>query len=151
MRYQTTTHQRGITQARKLQPSVRQIEDSLMFDCASTSQLDAFHHVYLGPNKFNLFTGATCDCGTPKYLLCCHKAACFLFYFSRLEERLWKGADIITQMQDTRQPEFDIEDVTNFWLDLLDKYERCADLLKEIETGRDVSGFVGKVKEAVAC
>jgi hypothetical protein len=132
-----TTFQRALGQARKLQPAVRQINNSLMFDVASTSQLDAFHHVYLGPNKFNPLFDAKCDCGLSRFQ-CVHRMAAFLQYTSNLEARLWKGCDYITDLETKKE---NTDEAFDLWQDLLDRYERCYDLLKAIEAGWDISNL----------
>lgn len=141
MREQTTTWQRSIAAARKLQPAVRQIENSLMFDCASTSQLGAFHHVYLGANRFNPLLDSKCDCGQTRYG-CVHRASAFLQYTSNLETRCWKGCDVITQAEDMKtETEQVIQEMTDLFIDLLDRYERCCDLIRAIELGWDISNL----------
>lgn len=136
MRTNQTTFQRAIAQARKLLPGVRQINNSLMFDCASTSHLDGFHHVYLGPNKYNPFIDATCDCGTPKHFCCVHKAATFLQYTSNLEARCEKGYEYLHSSGITPEEYAAAEDL---FVNLLDKFTRCLDLIRAIEEGFDIN------------
>jgi hypothetical protein len=137
-----TTYQRALAQARKLQPAVRQINNSLMFDVASTSQLDAFHHVYLGPNKFNVLLDCKCDCGgSNRYKACVHVAAAFLQYTSNLEARLFAGGNYIAQLEDNTGDKTLLDEANDLFTDLLDRYERCCDLLKAIEAGWDISNL----------
>ncbi len=145
MRTNTTTWQRAVTQARKLQPSVRQIGNSLMFDVASTSHLDQFYHVYLGNNKYNPFKEATCECIGPKWTPCVHRAAAFLQYISNLNVRLENGWDLIHNQE--LKTEKELNDATELWLDLLNRYERCSDLIKTIEQGYDISKIDGPFKD----
>jgi len=142
----SNSYQRAIAQARKLEPAVRQIGNSVMFDVTSTSELDRFYHVQLSNNKFNLFQGASCECIGPKFSPCVHRAAAFLTYLARLEEKLWKGCDVITQMEDFgTEPKSTIDRHTAIWLDMLDRYERATDLLKAIEQGMDISNVTERI------
>jgi hypothetical protein len=140
-----TTYQRALAQARKLQPAVRQINNSLMFDVASTSQLDAFHHVYLGPNKFNPLFDAKCDCGQSRFQ-CLHRMAAFLQLTSNLEARLFAGGNYIAQLENNTGDKTLLDEANDLFTDLLDRYERCYDLLKAIETGWDISEITGPFK-----
>jgi hypothetical protein len=141
-----TTWQRALAQARKLEPAARQIGNSVMFDISSTSELDRFYHVQLSNNKFNLLQGASCECTGPKYLPCVHRMAALLTYVARLEEKLWKGCDVITQMEDFgTEPQPTIDRHTAIWLDLLDKYERASDLIRAIEQGMDISKVTERI------
>jgi hypothetical protein len=133
-----TSYQRAITNAKREAPSVRQIENSLMFDVASISRPGTFHHVYLGPNKYNPLLEAKCECTDRRYPTCIHRAAAFLQYTSNLEARLWKGCDYITEQETLKA---DTTEAFTLWQDLLDKYERNCDLLKAIEAGWDISNL----------
>lgn len=142
MRTNETTYLRAIKQARKLQPETKQINNSLFFSVASTSMLDGWHNVTLGPNRFNVMLDAKCDCGTR--WCCCHKAAAFLRYLVNLEERLWKGCDFITGQEEKQEP---TDESYALWADLLDRYERGCDLLKAIELNYDISQLTDRFKE----
>lgn len=142
---QSTTYQRALTQARKLQPEVNQINNSLFFDCASTSTAGAWHHVTLGPNRFNPYLMATCDCGgTTRYKACCHLAAAFLQYTANLEARLHRGCDYITEQESQGQ---DSSAAFELWQDLLTRYENNCDLLRAIEAGWNISELAEPFKE----
>jgi hypothetical protein len=107
--------------------------------------LDAYHNVTLGPNKFNPLFQASCDCGgTNRYKLCVHVASAFLQYTSNLEARLYKGCDYITGLEENKE---NTDEAYSLWMDLLDRYERCHDLLKAIEAGWNVSELTGPYKE----
>lgn len=148
MRPNQTTHMRAIAQARKLQPEVKQTGNSLFFTVASTSMLDAWHHVTLGPNKFNPLLDAKCDCGQNRFQ-CLHRAAAFLKYGDNLEARLQKGSDLLHSGQ--LSPESDTyTDAENLFLDLLDRYEKVYDLLKAIEQGFDITQLTGAFKDRLA-
>ncbi len=143
MRTNTTTWQRAVTQARKLQPETKQKSDSPFFDVASTSMLDAWHYVTLGPNKANVLLDSKCDCGQAKYG-CTHRAAALLQMVSNLEARLWNGCDYITEQEDLKK---DTQEVLDLWLALLDRYELGVDLIRAIEAGKDVQSFTGNPKK----
>lgn len=149
MRMNETSYQRALAQARKLTPAVRQVGNSTMFDVTSTSELDRFYHVQLSDNKYNLLSNATCECKGPKWTTCVHRVAALLQYVSTLEARLWKGCDYVTQLQDTGQPQFDIDEATELWLDLLTRYEMGTDLIRAIEAGQNISTFIGIPKKSV--
>lgn len=136
MRTNNTTYQRAIAQARKLQPETKQINNSLFFEVASTSVLDGWHRVTLGPNKFNPLIDSSCDCGTPKYLTCCHKLAALLQYTVNLENRCQNGYDYLHTNELTPETYQTYEDL---FVDLLDRYTRCLDLIRAIEEGFDIS------------
>jgi hypothetical protein len=147
MKTQTTTYQRAIAQAKKLQPNVLKLEDYPIYIVDSTSELNIDYQVELGENKFNPFLGARCDCKGPSNLPCIHIAAAFLQYNSNLEERLWKGCEIITQAEDMKtEPEEVILSMTDLFVDLLERYENNCKLLKAIEAGTDISNFRGPIK-----
>jgi hypothetical protein len=134
-----TAYQRAITNAKKFAPKVRQIENSLFFDVESTSKPGTFHHVYLGPNKFNPLLGSSCECTDRRYFTCVHRAAAFLQFTSSIETRLWAGGEYIVNLEDNSGDETKLEEANKLYIDLLDRFERCCDLLKAIELGWNIS------------
>lgn len=135
MRRNSTTFERALGQARKLQPAVRQINNSLMFDVNSTSMLDVKHHVYLGANKFNPLSDAKCDCGESKFQ-CIHRAAAFLQYTANLESRCENGYQYLHTNPLTDE---EYNQGETLFVDLLDRYTRCLDLIRAIEEGFDIA------------
>lgn len=138
MRENTTTWQRAIEGARKLQPVTKQKDNSLFFDVASTTVINGIHHVTLGPNKFNPLLDSVCDCGHSKYG-CLHRGAAFLKYTANLETRLENGYNYLHS--DNQLTEIEHDDLVDTWKDLLNRYERCCDLLRAIELGLDISNL----------
>jgi hypothetical protein len=138
VRKSQTTWQRALAQAKKLQPETRQQGQSLFFTVASTTVLDGYHHVNLGPNRANVLTDAKCDCGQNRFG-CVHKAAALLLYVANLEERLWKGADLIVQTEDFgTDPGQDLEAMNDLFQDLLGRYELGCKLIQAIEKGEEI-------------
>jgi hypothetical protein len=119
-----------------------------MFDVNSISRIGTFHHVYLGPNKFNPLLEAKCECTDRRYPTCIHRAAAFLQYTSNLEARLFAGGNYIAQLEDNTGDKTLLDEANDLFTDLLDRYERCCDLLKAIEAGWDISEITGPFKEA---
>lgn len=137
MRQNTTTFQKALQQARKLQPVTKQKDYSFFFDVASTSILDAWHHVTLGPNKFNPILDSTCDCGVPMRFMCCvHRGAALLQYTVNLEVRCEKGYDYLHTNELTDE---EYNKGETLFVDLLDRYTRCLDLIRAIEEGFDIA------------
>lgn len=137
MRQQTTTFQRALQQARKLQPETKQINNSFFFTVASTSMLNAWHNVTLGPNKFNPLLDSKCDCGVPmRYLMCVHRVSALLQYTINLENRCQNGYDYLHTGELTEQ---EYNEGETLFVDLLDRYTRCLDLIRAIEEGFDIS------------
>jgi hypothetical protein len=134
-----TAYQRAISNAKRCAPKVRQIENSLFFDVESTSKPGTFHHVYLGPNKFNPLLEASCECTDRRYFTCVHRAAAFLQFTSNIETRLWAGGEYIVNLEDNSGDENRLEEANKLYSDLLDRFERCCDLLNAIELGWNIS------------
>jgi hypothetical protein len=151
-----TTWQRALSQAKKLQPETRQQGQSHFFTVASTSVEGGIHHVTLGPNPANVIIDSYCDCGgTTRYRVCLHVVSALLQYSTNLEERLWKGADLIVQTEDFKtDTEAGLEAMYSLFQDLLNRYEWGVELIRAIEAGQDINEFRGRVKPVevvVAC
>lgn len=151
MRQNLTTFQRAIAQARKLEPSVRQVGSAMLFDVASTSHLDQFYHVELSYNKTNPLKEAKCECQGPKFVPCLHRLAALLQYVSNLEAKLWKGADYIFELENNKSEPSDLyEKHLTIWLDMLNRYEKACDLIKAIDACQDIYNYTGKQLLAIS-
>lgn len=147
MRQNLTTYQRAINQARKLQPNVRQVGSSMLFDVSSTSHLDQFYHVELSYNKVNPLKEAKCECQGPRLSPCLHRLAALLKYVANLEEKLWKGSDFIFELENNQSEPSDLyEKHLAIWLGMLDRYEKGCDLIKAVDAGQDIHSYTGKQK-----
>jgi hypothetical protein len=73
-----------------------------------------------------------------RYKDCVHKAAAFLQYTSNLEARLFAGGNYIAQLEDNTGDKTLLDEANDLFTDLLDRYERCCDLLKAIEAGWNI-------------
>jgi hypothetical protein len=137
LRANQTTFQRAIKEAKRLQPETNQVNNSFFFNVASTSIEDGRHYVELGPNKFNPFFDSKCDCGgANRYRSCLHIASAFLKYTANLECRCDKGYNILHSSDISPETYQAAEDL---FVDLLDKYTRCLDLLRAIDEGFDIT------------
>jgi hypothetical protein len=145
MRVNQTTWSRALKEAKRLQPDVMKVEGYSIYIVDSTAELGIDFQCQLGDNRFNPIIGASCDCKEIKP--CVHIGATFLFSLAELEGRLWNGCDYITEITDQGANSDDVDSATKFWLDLLDRYERAADLLKAIEQGYDISTLTGPFKD----